>query len=163
MEYNRLQRLTLSLPRRQRQMGHDQLCAFHQMAKCLCHLYHHVLLLISPLLAYLWPQPWQWPLHHCNSSRLLVVHRSGFNIHQPPLMFSYALCMLVWPVFVLQFIISLMHPLYPLCYLTSLVNFSLVVCLVDSYIHRMVSNCILYNLTKQFQFLILLLFVLVFL
>lgn len=71
--------------------------------------------------------------------------------------------MLVWPVFVLQFIISLMHPLYPLCYLTSLVNFSLVVCLVDSYIHRMVSNCILYNLTKQFQFLILLLFVLVFL
>ena len=43
-------------------------------------------------------------------------------------------------------------------------NFSLVVCVsLIATFTIMVSNCILYNLTKQFQFLILLLFVLAFL
>jgi len=78
-------------------------------------------------------------------------------------MFSYALCMLAWPVFVLHFILSLMHPLYPLLFNFPCQFFFGCLCVVDSYIHRMVSNCILYNLTKQFQFLILLLFVLAFL
>ena len=59
-----------------------------------------------------------------------VVGSSQVGYWQPlslscPHMPHVNVCVLAWPVSVLQFVTSLMHPLYPHCYLASLVIFSL--------------------------------------